>query len=84
MATDTTTDCGDARRVEAPIVMPPPNERVLGVQRDLEFLPVPNVVRAILGGDLPPLELITSASVYAFYEDKILLANLASGAKSLK
>lgn len=39
---------------------------------------MPNVVRSILGNVSPPIELITSASVYSFHEDRILLVNLAS------
>ena len=45
--------------------------------RDFDLLPLPTVVSLVLNSEPPPLDLTTSASVYAFHEDQILLVNLA-------
>ena len=52
--------------------------KILKTERDVDLLPKPNQVRSILGDGLPPLELITAASVFAFEGDRILLTRLHS------
>jgi 8-oxo-dGTP pyrophosphatase MutT (NUDIX family) len=57
--------------------MPSNGERTLKVTRDFDLLPMPNVVRLVLSAEPPPVELTTSAAVFAFHEDEVLLVNLA-------
>ena len=52
--------------------------RILKTDTDIDLLPKPNEARMVLSDSLPPLALITSASVFAFKDNQILLTNLHS------
>lgn len=52
------------------------DQRVLGVERDLDWLPRPNECRRVLSAVLPRRELITSAFALAFLGDRLLMTNL--------
>ena len=52
------------------------SQRVIKTRYDLDWLPKPNEVRSILDTKLPPIDLVTSASVLAFQGDRLLLTNL--------
>jgi 8-oxo-dGTP pyrophosphatase MutT (NUDIX family) len=51
---------------------------VIRARQNIDLIPKPNETRQILSSTLPPLELITSASVFAFDGDRILMADLKS------
>ncbi|HEV8636472.1 MAG TPA: NUDIX domain-containing protein [Chloroflexota bacterium] len=51
-------------------------ERVLGVTRDLGFLPTPNELRLVLSDALPPVERVTAAFGLVFDGDRFLMTKL--------
>jgi 8-oxo-dGTP diphosphatase len=51
-------------------------ERILRLEHDIAGVPMPNESQLVLSAHLPPLELVTSAFVFAFAEDRLLMTNL--------
>lgn len=49
---------------------------IIQTKHNLTFLPKPNAGRTILSSDLPPTDLITTAFVFAFDGDRLLLTHL--------
>jgi uncharacterized phage-associated protein/8-oxo-dGTP pyrophosphatase MutT (NUDIX family) len=47
------------------------------VEEDLPWLPQPNEARWVIGGAMPPPDLTTTAFVFAFKGDKLLMAHVA-------
>jgi len=56
-------------------------ERVLGVERDLGFLPRPNEVRLVLSDAPPPAERVTAAFGLIFEGDRFLMTKLRQEAR---
>jgi len=52
------------------------DRRILKLERDIAFLPVPNEVATVLTGALPPPEQITAAFILAFDCDRLLMTRL--------
>jgi 8-oxo-dGTP diphosphatase len=50
--------------------------RVIQVEQNLEWLPVPNTVHLVLSDSLPMLNLITSAFALAFVDDRLLMTDV--------
>lgn len=55
--------------------------QILGVGRDIAWLPLPNEIALILDDQLPPLPAITSALALAFDGARILMTNLRQQAR---
>lgn len=49
---------------------------VIAIERDIQWLPLPNEAALVLGDALPPLPLITSALALAFDGQRLLMTNL--------
>ena len=49
---------------------------ILGIGRDIAWLPLPNEIALILDDQLPPIAAITSALALAFDGERILMTNL--------
>lgn len=52
--------------------------QILKEGKNIDLLPKPNEVKFVLSDLLPPHELITSASAFAFEGDRLLLTQLKS------
>jgi 8-oxo-dGTP diphosphatase len=56
----------------------PKDERILLVERNISWLPQPNEGSIVLSSQLPPCEMIATALVLAFDEDRLLQTNLVA------
>lgn len=54
------------------------DERILQIEQNLSWLPLPNEARTILSSQLPPGEMIATALVLAFDRDRLLQTNLTA------
>ena len=56
----------------------PETEKILRVEYNIAWLPIPNESQIVLSSHLPPQELVSTALAIAFAGDRLLMTNLIS------